>query len=352
MQQRHEPSPFIDTAAVETWDTWYRWRENGRLRDLSVDATWQRVAQALAEVEATRQSEWSARIFAAQSRWQIVLDERILATAGTRSPQWPLDPVAVLNAAAFVESPIAANATFDAAAFKDVAALAVRCLDNALLQSAAAGRLPLNLRVGLIGVADALALLGKRYDSPAGRVTAGTIAQALAEGCLRGSVQLAAERGPFPEAGQAQVGLARQRGLPADLIEAMTRIGVRHARLTEISSQPHLAVFANNVRNALDPVDPVVRAAAAPGPGTQPRLSPSYAVTLARTLTGSDEGVRASLPKVSLAEQIEMRGVVQPWIDAIIDYPFQAISAGERNASSYWQNLATAHRLGPVVIAG
>ena len=39
-------SPFVSPVAVEAWDTWFRWRENGTLHDDTVDATWRRVASA------------------------------------------------------------------------------------------------------------------------------------------------------------------------------------------------------------------------------------------------------------------------------------------------------------------
>ena len=51
MLERDSPSPFLDPVAVEAWDAWFRWREDGQLRDISVEATWERVAGALAQAE-------------------------------------------------------------------------------------------------------------------------------------------------------------------------------------------------------------------------------------------------------------------------------------------------------------
>src|ERR1700758_1218613 len=98
-------SPFLDAAAVDAWDARFRLRENGELRDLSVESTWQRVADALAVAEHAARTQWSQRMFDAQAAWRVVFDERVLAGAGTASFEWPADPVAVLDLPTFVAGP-------------------------------------------------------------------------------------------------------------------------------------------------------------------------------------------------------------------------------------------------------
>lgn len=68
--------------AVDIWDAWFRWREQGALRDLTVNATWDRVATALASIEPADATIWSERFTDAFRAWRLLLDERILATAG------------------------------------------------------------------------------------------------------------------------------------------------------------------------------------------------------------------------------------------------------------------------------
>ena len=84
---------------------------------------------------------------------------------------------------------------------------------------------------------------------------AGEIARALAEGCLEGSVRLARERGPA-NAGTVNLRDRHAFELPAELLAESARYGLRHARLTEISSHPRLARFANRIADALDPIGP------------------------------------------------------------------------------------------------
>lgn len=54
-------APFIDAAAVEAWDAWFRWRDD-ELHDLSIEDTWWRVAATLASAEAEPEAcRWRSR---------------------------------------------------------------------------------------------------------------------------------------------------------------------------------------------------------------------------------------------------------------------------------------------------
>lgn len=355
MLDKDDPSPFIDPAAVEVWDTWFRWREDGQLRDISIEATWERVARSLARVDSAASPRWLNRLIDAQARWQIVFDERILAGAGTRDFAWPRDPIAVLNAASFVCCPFATNARFDFESFRSAADLAVESLDNALLANAEPHHAVADLRVGLIGLADALALLGKRYDSPAGRVLAGRIAQALAEAALQANIRLARGRGPLPDRGIAAIEKARLRGMPADLVESAERTGLRHARVTAITSQRRLARLANDVADALDPLEAVEshRVDAITGAARTKRAG-GYVQAVARRLAALPRAAAVAVddrqPSSTVA-QITLRGAVQPWIDAPIDYPFRVARAPDAQSAMRLQQLAAANQLGDLTLA-
>jgi ribonucleoside-diphosphate reductase alpha chain len=317
-------SPFIDLAAVEAWDAWFRWREKTDLRDVSIEDTWRRVSTALASVEPDREpGAWRARFMDAFAAWRLLPDARLLAGAGTGQATCR-DGVlhAVLNAAVFAPSAPAAGASMDLAAFSDCAALAVRALDNAaLLEGVAQPR----LRIGLIGVADALALLGLSYDSNAGRAQAAAMARALAEGCLHGSISLAAERGSCGcEAADLAIARARMRGMPEALLCAAARHGVRHLQLTAVTSQPRLALLANDVADAVDPLRGKNHAhviCATGGQRTTVRSS-GYALNLLQAGgTVAAAGIPDTLHDMSWMAQIKMRGALQSWIDERIDYP-------------------------------
>jgi ribonucleoside-diphosphate reductase alpha chain len=321
-------SPFVDAVAVEAWDAWFRWRDRAELHDLSIDATHARVAHALAAAEpAASAAAFERNLVDACSSWQLLLDERLLASAGTHRAQWPDDaPVAVLNPAMFVRDRLSANARFDHAAFASIAELAVHALDNALaLASPCSAGDGTHLRIGLVGLADALAFLGLGYDTAGARGEAYWIAQTLAEGCCRGTIRLACDRGPRRQLADHPRLRSMLDSSPFALRRDAERYGLRHSQLTAITSQQRLALLANNVADAIDPLPGADRACAV-GSGEQVRRlhSSGYAITTARALFPDRSLVwttMETLASVPPRAQMEMREAVQCWIDLPISYP-------------------------------
>jgi len=283
---------FTDPHAVDLWDSRFRWRSGNRLRDRTVDETWRRVAEALAEPEGDGGVYWRSRYAFAFGNWQILPDARLLRHAGTDMPV-PLlcEPRAVVNAGVFVADAHTRQARFDHKRFGAAAALAVRMLDDAAMAYGPGGERPLRLAIGMIGLGDALDRLGLAYASGRAPAVAQAIARSLAFGCLHGALQLAEERGS-PE-GSADAGLAAlwlQRGLPASLADAVAR-SRRHQCLTRIDAQPELARLANGASDALAP-----------------------ARTSVETVLECDAW------RMQVAVRA-IRAAVQPWIDAPIGVP-------------------------------
>jgi ribonucleoside-diphosphate reductase alpha chain len=249
------PSAFIDPVAVEAWDEWFRWRENGELRDVTIEDTWSRVANALAAGEPPEERRaWAQRFGDALASWRLLPDERLMMSAAT-----PSGGRATLNVAAFIRAPFTAKATFDRAGFEDTAALAVRAVDNTCTRDRA--------RIGIIGLGDALALLGLRYASDAGRAFASEVMRTLAHSCLRASARLAAERG-----------------------------GALPDPRFVVDPQPRLAKFANRVSDALDPCD---------GAG--------YAASLKRRIVGAHASLECCV--ANSADRAAMRAACAPYVD-------------------------------------
>jgi hypothetical protein len=182
-----------------------------------------------------------------------------------------------------VPSPLPPRLDLDAIA--DVAALAVRLLDDALLALRPDQRDRVGLRVGVLGVADALGALGVPYDSEAAVQLAGNLAAALARGARRGAIEVARERGGSPVLAHAHDDHEHEHDDDAD------HCGARLARLTAVVPQPRLACLANCATDALDPL-PASAAADASGAG--------------------------------LLAQMRLRLAMQAWIDDPIDYPLLA----------------------------
>lgn len=322
-----ETSAFIDLAAVEAWDAWFRWRLRDELRDISIHDTWSRVARTLACAERPgRTGAFGRRLCDALGEWQVLLDERILVAAGTGDAGWPDDElVAVLNVVSFVRAPGTSQASLNLEAFESVAELAVNALDNAAALSAgASGQSGMHLRIGLIGLADALALLGLRYDSDTGRKVARDVARHLTSGCLYGNLRLARERGARRDVSECLTLGYKLRELSTELTADAERFGLRQARLTAITSQPRLALLANNVSNAVDPL-PTERRQQIVSSETPPRSihSSGYTMEMMRRMV-LPPPVQAMLMEAAAASveaQIELRAAMQMWIDQPILYP-------------------------------
>jgi ribonucleoside-diphosphate reductase alpha chain len=343
----HQPSPFIELAAVEAWDAWFRWREQTDLRDVSIEDTWLRVSSALASVEPRGETAmWQARFMDALASWRLLPDERLLTDAGTGRPMRYGGGIhAALNAASFVSFDRGNVSALDLAALSECAMLTVRALDNvALLATVAAPR----LHIGLLGVADALALLGLAYDSDAGRVQAASMANALAQGCLRGNMLLAITRGAVASDTPVAFARAQSRGTSADLLRDIARHGLRHAQLTAIAPHPRLALLANDVADAVDPLrgEDHPNVIAVPGGQRRTIRSSGYALNVLQGRgngSGEEPDTLANLPWTA---QIAMRAAVQPWIDEPIDYPLLTTSDLDDARRLEAQKLAASHGLG------
>jgi ribonucleoside-diphosphate reductase alpha chain len=317
-------SPFIDLTAVEAWDAWFRWRDSVRLRDFSIDDTWRRVSGSLASMEKQAERKaWQSRFMDAFTTWRLLPDERLVAAAGTGRNTWRSGPLhAVVNAAAFVQRPLGPSPKIDLAGMSECAGLAVRVLDDAGLLARV--KVP-GLRIGLMGVADALALLGLNYDSDAGRAQASAFGRALSEGCLHGSVELAASRGEIAGDLHAIATRATARGMPPELVQSLMRHGARHDPLTAIIPHHRLALLANDVADALDPLYGENHANHITASGG-PRMirSSGYALNVLRGRGATSFAPPDTLADLSWKAQIAMRAAVQPWIDELVAYPMLA----------------------------
>lgn len=294
-----DSTSFWLPAAVEAWDTWFRWREQGRLRDITIDDTWNRVASAVAGGDGKAERAFRQRLIDAFSTWRLLPDEHFLTdfgtTAGLRS-RGRKDARALLNLGAFVRSGIDGRARFDRCGFESAAVLAVRFLERARSSAPVGGNgshPEASLQVGLIGMADALRALELAYDSRAARAWAAEVAACLAEACLWASVELAVELGPALGGEQALSRHAYRRRLSPGLVSALRQHGTRHADLTSIDARPRLALLANG---ASDGVDPAFRGAGMGGADGEEVSAKAILMLRAAVQSWLDRPIAAPLP--------------------------------------------------------
>jgi len=74
---------FSTAISRHIWDSKYRWREGGAIRDQSIEDSWRRIAGALAAAEARDREQWAQRFYEALKDFRFVPGGRIQAGAGT-----------------------------------------------------------------------------------------------------------------------------------------------------------------------------------------------------------------------------------------------------------------------------
>jgi ribonucleoside-diphosphate reductase alpha chain len=177
-------------------------------------------------------------------------------------PEYGACHLGSLNLTQFIRHPFAADAAVDFGALGAAAELAVRFLDNVieisrypLFRQAERARATRRIGLGITGLGDALALLRLHYASEAARGLAGRIMTTVRDATYGASVELARERGAFPEIDTAQH-LTRPfiRSLPESLQRALREHGIRNSHLLAIAPAGTISLLANNVSSGIEPI--------------------------------------------------------------------------------------------------
>jgi ribonucleoside-diphosphate reductase alpha chain len=153
-------------------------------------------------------------------------------------------------------------ARFDYEAVLATVGLAVRFLDDVIEIS----RFPLvrqheqahrsrRIGLGITGLADALAMLGLRYDREAARTAAAELMRRIRDASYRASVALAREKGACAAYDAAHY-LQRPfiRRLPAEIRAAISRHGIRNSHLLAIAPAGTISLLAGNVSSGIEPI--------------------------------------------------------------------------------------------------
>ena len=279
--------------------------------------------------------------------------ERISAT--NPCGEQPLPPygsccLGSIDLTRFVSEPFTPAARFDEAAFAALVPVAVRMLDNVLDVTAwplrrqrEEARDKRRIGLGFTGLADALLMLGLRYDSEPARTMARHIATVLRDAAYGASVDLARERGAFArfDAGRllGERGFAQR--LPQPLRERIRSHGLRNSHLLSIAPAGTISLaFADNASNGIEPVYGwhCLRGLRQPHGSLMEQDVEDHAHRLFRQLRGDD----AVLPEafvtaldISPQAHIAMVAAVAPCIDAGIsktvnvpaDCPLEALES-------------------------
>ena len=109
--------------------------------------------------------------------------------------------------------------------------------------------------IGITGLANALEALGCVYGSPSFVTATKMIMRALRDECYRASVDLAAEKGPFPLFQPEEFCNSEfVSTLPQDVIDGISQFGIRNSHLLAIAPTGTISLTADNISSGLEPV--------------------------------------------------------------------------------------------------
>lgn len=235
-----------------------------------------------------------------------------------------------INLAAFVKAPFTPRAAVDRAALDKAVGHAVRLLDAAIDASIyplpaqeRAAKATRRLGLGIMGLGDALAMLGQRYDSAKARATAESLMARIAHAAYRASVGLAREKGAFPLFNRDDYLAGEFTGaLPAALRDAIARDGIRNSHLLAIAPTGSISLLAGGVSNGIEPVfAPVYAKWSSAGGASREIVVENPAVRLWRARCGDPQSLPPAYvgaPQVAPLDQLRMQAAIQRHVDNAI----------------------------------
>ncbi|PVY57129.1 MULTISPECIES: adenosylcobalamin-dependent ribonucleoside-diphosphate reductase [unclassified Simplicispira] len=248
----------------------------------------------------------------------------------------------------FVRNPFGFDgaAAFDFESFAKSVALQVRALDNVLdvtfwplPQQDAEAKAKRRIGVGFTGMGNTLAMLCLRYDSDEGRTMAARIAEHMRDCAYAASVELAREKGAFPQFnadGYLAEGTFASR-LPAALKKQIRTHGIRNSHLLSIAPTGTVSLaFADNASNGIEPpFSWMYKRKKREADGSMAEYAvEDHSWRLYRELGGDVNKLPeyfVSALEMSAQDHIAMMKVVQPFVDTAIsktvnipaDYPYE-----------------------------
>ncbi len=236
-----------------------------------------------------------------------------------------------INLTRLIDAPFTPHARLDRDRLLEIVPDAVRLLDNVidisrfpLRRQLLAARQARRIGLGITGLADALVMLGLRYDSDAAVAFAAETMRTIRDVAYRTSIALARAKAAFP-AFERDRYLAGPfvAALPGDIRDAIARDGIRNSHLTAIAPAGTISLLAGDVSSGIEPIfAPDQRRTVLDRNGRPQSFHlTDHAVRLWRQQTGRTDGApptAVTAADLDIAAHLDMQAAVQPYVDNAI----------------------------------
>ena len=232
----------------------------------------------------------------------------------------PLPPYGACLLGSFNLIKYVSNNRFSFDKFKEDIPHVVRAMDNVINRT----KYPLGkqkleaeskrrMGLGITGLANCLTLINLKYGSDKAVKFTRKIGKTLAYTAIEASSNLAVEKGSFPLYNQDKYlssGFAKK--IPTDLIELITKQGIRNSHLTSIAPTGTISFTADNISSGIEPVftheiDRTV--ITEDGPVTIKLQDYVYA----------NYGIKSeTIEDLTIDDHIKMQIAIQPYIDSAV----------------------------------
>ena len=257
--------------------------------------------------------------------------ERITATnpcGEVPLPSYGACDLGAINLTRLIRDPFTPRARLDGERLTEIAATAVRFLDNVidaspfpLPQQQETVHQARRIGLGITGLADALIMLGLHYGDAASLAFASETMRAICHAAYRQSTAIAEEKGCFPAfRREPYLEAPFIKSLPEDIRAAIARHGMRNSHLLAVAPTGTISLLAGNVSSGIEPLfapDQQRAVTAANGERQQFALT-DYAVDLWRRQNDRPDGVppaTLTATELPIEAHLAMQAALQAFVD-------------------------------------